>query len=98
VVSGYVGNKCAAFACQQLGLDIDAINTVQFSNHTGMKSLSQKYIDSDILLLLVFVGYPKFAGQVLDVTTLGKIFETLENNALANYTHMLTGPSLIERA
>ncbi len=37
VVSGYVGNKCAVFALQQLGIDVDAINTVQFSNHTGEK-------------------------------------------------------------
>ncbi|KAJ1908929.1 hypothetical protein IWQ60_011450 [Tieghemiomyces parasiticus] len=35
VVSGYVGNKAATFPLQLLGFDVDAINTVQFSNHTG---------------------------------------------------------------
>ncbi len=35
VVSGYVGNKAATFPLQLLGYDVDAINTVQFSNHTG---------------------------------------------------------------
>ncbi|KAJ1980524.1 putative pyridoxal kinase [Dimargaris verticillata] len=35
VVSGYVGNKAATFPLQTLGYDVDAINTVQFSNHTG---------------------------------------------------------------
>jgi len=35
VVSGYVGNKSATFPLQLLGLEVDAINSVQFSNHTG---------------------------------------------------------------
>ncbi|KAJ9111693.1 hypothetical protein QFC19_001052 [Naganishia cerealis] len=35
VVSGYVGNRAATFPLQLLGYDVDAINTVQFSNHTG---------------------------------------------------------------
>lgn len=35
VVSGYVGNRSATFPLQLLGWDVDVINTVQFSNHTG---------------------------------------------------------------
>jgi pyridoxine kinase len=35
VVSGYVGNKAAVFPLQLLGFDVDFINSVQFSNHTG---------------------------------------------------------------
>lgn len=35
VVCGYVGNKSATFPAQLLGWDVDAVNTVQFSNHTG---------------------------------------------------------------
>lgn len=35
VVSGYVGNKAAVFPLQLLGFEVDPINTVQFSNHTG---------------------------------------------------------------
>lgn len=35
VVSGYVGNKAAIFPMQLLGFDVDSINSVQFSNHTG---------------------------------------------------------------
>lgn len=38
VVSGYVGNKAATFPLQVLGFDVDAINSVQLSNHTGYKS------------------------------------------------------------
>jgi pyridoxal/pyridoxine/pyridoxamine kinase len=40
--SGYVGNKCASFALQTLETEVDLINTVQFSNHTGMKSVNKE--------------------------------------------------------
>lgn len=35
VAYGYVGNRAAVFPLQRLGFDVTAINTVQFSNHTG---------------------------------------------------------------
>ena len=35
VVSGYVGNKSAVFPLQLLGFDVDVVNSVHFSNHTG---------------------------------------------------------------
>ena len=35
VVYGYVGNKSATFPLQVHGFEVDAINSVQFSNHTG---------------------------------------------------------------
>ena len=35
VAYGYVGNRAAVFPLQRLGIDASAINTVQFSNHTG---------------------------------------------------------------
>lgn len=35
VVHGYVGNKAATFPLQYTGWDVDALNTVQFSNHPG---------------------------------------------------------------
>ncbi|WQF77821.1 Putative pyridoxine kinase, pyridoxamine kinase/Phosphomethylpyrimidine kinase, ribokinase [Colletotrichum destructivum] len=37
VVSGNVGNKIAVFTLQSLGYDVAALNTVQFSNHTGYR-------------------------------------------------------------
>ncbi|EPE07967.1 pyridoxal kinase [Ophiostoma piceae UAMH 11346] len=39
VVSGHVGNKIAVFAMQSLGCDVAALNTVQFSNHTGYRQV-----------------------------------------------------------
>lgn len=35
VAHGYVGNRAAVFPLQRLGVEVIAINTVQFSNHTG---------------------------------------------------------------
>lgn len=35
VAYGYVGNRAAVFPLQRLGIDAVAVNTVQFSNHTG---------------------------------------------------------------
>ncbi|ORX35763.1 Ribokinase-like protein [Kockovaella imperatae] len=35
VVSGFAGNKAATFPLQYLGFQVDAVNTVNFSNHTG---------------------------------------------------------------
>ena len=34
-VHSIVGNRSAVFALQTLGFDVDPINSVQFSNHTG---------------------------------------------------------------
>lgn len=39
VVHGYVGNKAAVFPLQMLNWDVDILNTVNFSNHTGYGSL-----------------------------------------------------------
>ncbi|CAD6588109.1 MAG: Putative pyridoxal kinase [Alectoria sarmentosa] len=36
-MGNYVGNKMAAFVMQAMGCDVAALNTVQFSNHTGYK-------------------------------------------------------------
>lgn len=38
VAYGYVGNRAAVFPLQRLGIDVIAVNTVQFSNHTGYGS------------------------------------------------------------
>jgi len=38
VVHGYVGNKSAVFPLQLHGFEVDPVNSVQFSNHTGYKN------------------------------------------------------------
>ena len=52
VVSGYVGNKAATFPLQVLGYDVDAINSVQFSNHTGYEHIRGQVLQSDELRVL----------------------------------------------
>ncbi|KAH8550879.1 Ribokinase-like protein [Umbelopsis sp. PMI_123] len=44
VVSGYAGNKAATFPLQTLGYDVDVLNILQFSNHTGYPSWGGKRI------------------------------------------------------
>lgn len=45
VVHGYVGNKSATFPLQLCGFEVDAINSVQFSNHTGYKVFKGQVLD-----------------------------------------------------
>ncbi|KAK6798232.1 hypothetical protein RDI58_005934 [Solanum bulbocastanum] len=82
-VQGYVGNKSAVFPLQLLGYDVDPINSVQFSNHTGklLISLHSKNLRPEI----------RCEGQVLNGEQLWELIEGLEANGLLYYTHLLTG-------
>ncbi|XP_072949274.1 pyridoxal kinase [Epargyreus clarus] len=53
VVHGYVGNKSAVFPLQVLGFEVDAINTVQFSTHTGYKHIKGNVLQNDELEELI---------------------------------------------
>ncbi|XP_054707796.1 pyridoxal kinase-like isoform X2 [Uloborus diversus] len=52
VVSGYVGNKSAIFPLQVLGFEVDYINSVQLSNHTGYKHIKGQRLNADELFEL----------------------------------------------
>ncbi|RCI15687.1 hypothetical protein L249_3449 [Ophiocordyceps polyrhachis-furcata BCC 54312] len=49
VVSGYVGNKVATLVLQSLGYDVAALNTVQFSNHTGYGQWTGDVVTADAI-------------------------------------------------
>lgn len=49
VAYGYVGNRAAVFPLQRLGFDVTAVNTVQFSNHTGYPSWKGEVFSADHL-------------------------------------------------
>eukprot|EP01080_Neovahlkampfia_damariscottae_P002527 gene2527-3232_t len=49
VVHGYVGNRSAVFPLQLLGFEVDVINSVQFSNHTGYKSFKGERLTGEQL-------------------------------------------------
>ena len=53
VVQGYVGNKSAVFPLQVLGIEVDPINSVQFSNHTGYASFTGEVLQGEQLERLV---------------------------------------------
>lgn len=52
-VQGYVGNKSAVFPLQLLGYDVDPINSVQFSNHTGYPTFKGQVLDGQQLWDLI---------------------------------------------
>ncbi|WOH10261.1 hypothetical protein DCAR_0729728 [Daucus carota subsp. sativus] len=52
-VQGYVGNKAAVFPLQLLGFDVDPINSVQFSNHTGYPTFKGQVLDGKQLWDLI---------------------------------------------
>ncbi|ERE86846.1 pyridoxal kinase-like protein [Cricetulus griseus] len=49
VVRGYVGNRAAMFPLQVLGFEVDAVNSVQFSNHTGYAHWKGQVLNSQEL-------------------------------------------------
>jgi pyridoxine kinase len=53
VVSGYVGNKAAVFPLQVQGFEVDCINSVQFSNHTGYPHFKGQVLNGEDLLTLL---------------------------------------------
>ncbi|XP_043700760.1 pyridoxal kinase-like isoform X1 [Telopea speciosissima] len=52
-VQGYVGNKSAVFPLQLLGYDVDPINSVQFSSHTGCPTFKGQVLNGQQLWDLI---------------------------------------------
>ncbi|GIY27056.1 pyridoxal kinase [Caerostris darwini] len=89
VVSGYVGNKSAVFPLQLHGFEVDYINSVQLSNHTGYKEIKGQILKSEELQELydglkandlltythVLTGY---VGNVTFLTKLAEIIQDLK--------------------
>jgi pyridoxine kinase len=53
VVYGYAGNTAAVFPLQRLGREVWAINTVEFSNHTGYGAWKGSILDAGLTRELV---------------------------------------------
>jgi len=53
VVFGYAGNTAAVFPLQRLGREVWAINTVEFSNHTGYGAWKGKVLGAELACELV---------------------------------------------
>ena len=53
VVYGYAGNTAAVFPIQRLGREVWAVNTVEFSNHTGYGSWKGKVLGGELVEELI---------------------------------------------
>ena len=53
VAYGHVGNASAVFPLQRLGAEVWAVNTVQFSNHTGYGSWRGQVFGAELVQYLV---------------------------------------------
>lgn len=81
VVHGYVGNKAAAFPLQYRGWDVDALNTVQFSNHPGYGSFKGFRSQVDDLHQIIESGLVNGLQVKYDVILTGYLpsVDSLEN-------------------
>jgi hypothetical protein len=92
VVSGYVGNKAATFPLQLLGIHVDPICSVHFSNHTGYPKFTGTAMDgsqlSDIVDGLETNGLLQYShmltGYVGKATFLTQVIEVLRRVRLAS--------------
>ncbi|OAD47024.1 Pyridoxal kinase [Eufriesea mexicana] len=92
VVSGYVGNKSAIFPLQLLGFEVDAINSVQFSNHTNYKTCKGQILnDKDLEDLMNGLAQNDLdnythllTGYIGTVSFLKKIVEVVHSLKLKN--------------
>jgi len=53
VVYGYAGNSAAVFPMQRLGREVWAVNTVEFSNHTGYGAWTGKVLGAELVRDLI---------------------------------------------
>lgn len=85
VVHGYVGNKAAVLPLQVLGVEVDAINSVQFSCHTGYSLFTGDVLQGDALWELVrglegnsLLGYTHLlTGYIGSASVLRTVLRTL---------------------
>ncbi len=82
------GNRAATFPLQLLGFDVDVVNTVQFSNHTGRYSLSPRCVSGAETWP---AGYGHTNGHKTTPEQLEAAFSGLEKNGLEGWGRVLTG-------
>jgi len=87
VVSGYVGNKSATFPLQLHGIDVSAVNSVQFACHTGYANRPKGHVlnGDDLMQLMAGLeenGLASFdfllTGYIGSADFLHKVLDVLE--------------------
>jgi pyridoxine kinase len=95
VCHGYVGNKCSLFGLQTLGIEVDPLNTVNFSNHTGYPTWKGEKVQGEQLYAIfeglkannLTSGYTHLlSGYVNSVSTLRCILKILDELKMTNPT------------
>lgn len=81
-MSGYVGNKAAVPALLFSGFDVDSINTVSYSNHTGYSRIQRDDLSDD------FIGWKGRKSTAQDIS---ELLDGLRRNQLMRYDYLLTG-------
>eukprot|EP00960_Hanusia_phi_P054499 762679-Hanusia_phi.AAC.6 len=70
---------------QTLGIEVDFVNSVQFSNHTGYPTWTGSFTSFDAQCCNLQ------SGKALDGDDLGELIRGLRSNDLLKHTHLLTG-------
>ena len=66
--------------------EVDAIHTVQFSNHTGILKMRCHLSIADNTL-----GYSQWTGFMTTAEQVLELFQGLENSGIDNFEYILTG-------
>lgn len=76
-----------------MGFEVDAINSVQFSNHTGYKVVKGQVLQEKELGTYLYCKIVSFSfNYICFVCFLVDLFDGLESNELLKcYSHLLTG-------
>ncbi|URD73560.1 Phosphomethylpyrimidine kinase [Musa troglodytarum] len=96
-VQGYVGNKSAVFPLQLLGYDVDPINSVQFSNHTGYPTFRGQVLNgqqlcdlieglaaNDLLYYTHLLTVCKSTGYIGSVSFLDTVLQVVDKLRMVN--------------
>ena len=73
VVSGYVGNKSATFPLQLHGINVSAVNSVQFACHTGYKHKPKGHVLNGDDLMQLMAGLEENGLAAFDFLLTGYI-------------------------
>ena len=84
VVYGYAGNTAATFPLQRLGYEVWAVNTVEFSNHTGYKSWRGKVLGAELAEELVLGVFERGGLSRCDAVLSGYLGDPSVAHAVIN--------------
>lgn len=82
VAYGYVGNRAAVFPLQRLGFEVWAVNTVQFSNHTGYGSWAGEVFSAEQVRGVIQGIFERVAPAACDAVLSGYLGDAALGEAI----------------